>query len=76
MVTFSIDSSSENIRVPEQNESVTVCFSRMGDTVNDYTVTFEAKMNTAGMIANGNLTLMMFLLHEYHHYLSLYYSSC
>ena len=55
VVTFSIDLSSEDVQVPEQNESVQVCFSRMGDTVNDYSVTLEAKMNTAGNIANGNL---------------------
>ncbi len=51
---FSIDSSTENIRVPEKNESVEVCIRRTGDTVNDYNVTLEAKMNTGGNIANGN----------------------
>ena len=51
---FSIAISSENIRVPERNESVEVCVRRIGDTINDYSVTLEAKMNTAGNIASGN----------------------
>ena len=58
VVMFSIDSSTENIRVPERNESVEVCIRRTGDTVNDYDVTLEAKMNTGGNIANGNRNSM------------------
>ena len=59
VVMFSIDAESEDIVVPERNESVEVCIRRSGSTVNDYSVTLEAKMNTAGNIANGNYSVIV-----------------
>lgn len=53
VVLFSIDSSSRNIRVPENNETVEVCVSRVGDTVQTYTVTLESKLNSGGNMATG-----------------------
>ena len=59
VVMFSIDAESEDIVVPERNESVKVCIRRSGNTVNNYSVTLEAKMNTAGNIANGNYSVIV-----------------
>ena len=53
VVMFSIDASSENIIVPERNNVVKVCIVRIGDTVKDFTVALQAKMNSAGNIADG-----------------------
>ena len=44
-----------DIDVPENNETVTVCVRRTGDTTQDYSVTLEAKENTVGLIADGKM---------------------
>lgn len=56
---FSIDLSSQNVRVPEENDTVEVCIRRMGNTVNQYNVTLESKMNTAGNIAEGTQIIIL-----------------
>ena len=47
-----------DIDVPENNETVTVCVRRSGDTTQDYSVTLEAKENTIGLIADGKMCYM------------------
>ena len=47
-----------DIDVPENNETVTVCVRRTGDTTQNYSVTLEAKENTVGLIADGKMYYM------------------
>ena len=52
-----------DIDVPENNETVTVCVRRTGDTTQDYSVTLEAKENTVGLIADGKMYYMSHKIH-------------